>query len=185
MDNPTRTILALDAANKTGWAIVPVSANPTPESWGTIGGSTDKARRRGIRKRFFEVEAKYARGNGDKVLVYIEDQHVQRGPGGIITPESLRAVWKLRLIMGWFEMACEEYVWPFEAVAVKDWRKAMYGKQWTKGAGRAKYKTLAVFMVRAMFPRITFTGLTHDEAEAILIGCYGAKREWLKDRGMK
>ena len=171
-------VFAWDEANRSGYALLTVEANPRLLAFGVAGGSTDERRRREILTAFFAVEHEYT-GEGSRVVaVYLEDNHWQTNRGGHPTRQSLRAVWKLREVLGWIEMACTLYRWRSVAVQADVWRKAIYGRQWIKGADRAKYKALSTMLARSLFPALGGKSLSHDEAEAILIGVYGAREEW-------
>ena len=172
-------VLSFDEANRSGFAVLSVDVNPRLLAFGVVGGSTDERRRRELLKVFYEVEQEYS-GDGCRVVaVYMEDQHVE---GKQITAKSLRAIWKLRLIAGWIELAATLYRWQSKAVKARKWRRAMYGKRWIKGADRARYKALSIIVVRALFPQLARAKLSHDEAEAILIGVYGAREEYGKGK---
>lgn len=170
-------VLAFDEANRSGFALLTVGANPKLLGFGVATGTTDDARRREILKVFFEVEQDHVGEGARMAAVYMEDQHLQLS-GGKATGTSLRAVWKLRTVLGWLEMACTLYRWRSVPVQADVWRRAVYGRQWIKGADRERYKALAPVVVKSLFPHLGSKSLSHDEAEAILIGVYGAREEW-------
>ena len=161
----TRVVIAFDLANKTGWAVMRVECNPTLIASGTIGGSNDRLRRRNLLQAAASLAERF---DGDVARAYLEEPfHPQNG-------SQQRASWKLRTILGWYEMACELYRWPIETVEAQAWRRGMFGKV-GKGMRRDKLKRLAVSTVASMFSLT----VGHDEAEAIMIAAWGAKREWI------
>jgi hypothetical protein len=170
-------VLAWDEANRSGYALLTVAATPQLIGFGVATGTTDEARRREILRVFYEVEQDHVGDGVRMAAVYMEDHHLQL-EGGRATGKSIRAVWKLRTVLGWLEMACTLYRWRPVAVAADVWRRAVYGRQWIKGADRERYKELAPMLVRSLFPHLGRALLSHDEAEAILIGVYGAREEW-------
>ena len=176
-------IIAFDAANTTGWAAFSIECAPRLLAYGEINGSTDKVRMRYLASEFAKIEANL----GDAIRkAFIEDQYLDTKAKqkignkwyAKITTVSLRAVVKLKRVVGWYEMACSMYGWPTEMVPIHEWRRDVYGKDWMKSLDRDRAKALARSLVAIEFPQLG--PLSHDICEAILMGRRCAKREWLK-----
>jgi Holliday junction resolvasome RuvABC endonuclease subunit len=168
------TVLGIDGALTSGWAVLSVEASPRWIGSGVLRGTNDDKRRRNILDLFTTLDSP----DYGVRLVALEGQFLDTSS---LTAQriSQRAVWQLRRVLGWYEMACTLTHIPCETVQPDEWRAAVFGRAFVKGLPRERLKALAVQYVAAQY-RIVAS--RHDEAEAVCIAYYAALRAWVRQQ---